>query len=117
MTNKLKLWKEHSTWEEAENAWEEGARYAEKKDPIKRLTSLPSMPGMTEETAKNLKWKSLKWMIGKDHEWKVLRKFFKHPFKYGLAYLKSILKTKSYGRDGDFFLYGIKNIEEFASLL
>jgi len=117
MKDKLKLWKEHPTWEQAEKAWDSGAHSAEKEHPIKRLTSLPSMPGITEETAQGLKWKSLKWMIGKDHDRKILKSFLKHPIKYGWAWLKSIVKKKSFKRDGDFFLYGVDSVEEFSQLI
>jgi hypothetical protein len=115
--NKLILWKEHPSWEEAENQWDAEAHAAALKHPIKGLTTLPNMPGMTPDTAKNLKWKSLKWMISKDHAGEVRKGFLRHPIKYGWAFLKSIFKKKSFVRDGDFFLYGIKTIEEFQNLL
>jgi hypothetical protein len=114
--NKLKLWKETS-WEEAEANWEGGAKEAAKNHPIKGLTRLPSMPGMTEDTAKNLKWKSLKWMVTKDQEGAIKKGFFKHPLKYGWAFIKSVFKKKSFKRDGDFFLYGIESVEEFQKQL
>ena len=74
------------------------------------------MPGITKDTAKNLKWKSLKWMLSKDTNGKIVAEFLKHPFKYTLSFLKS-LGRKSYIRDDDFFLYGIKNVEQFQHLL
>lgn len=114
--NKLKLWKETS-WDEAEVNWEEGAKEARKSHPIKGLARLPSMPGMTEETAKNLKWKSLKWMVTKDKDRAIWQGVIKHPLKYGWAFIKSALKKKSYKRDGDFFLYGIDSEKEFQMLL
>lgn len=115
--NKLKLWNEYSSWEEAEAAWDNQATEDAAQHPIKRLLAMPSMPGITKETAKNLKWKSLKWMITKDHGRHVLRGFLKHPFKYGLAFIKSALRKKSFRRDGDFFFYGVQDVEEFKSLL
>lgn len=115
--SKLKLWKESASWDEAEAAWEIGANEAAKQNPIKGLKQLPDMPGITPETAHNLKWKSFKWMITQDHKGEVFRGFIKHPLKYGWAFLKSLFQRKSFKRDGDFFLYGIKNIEEFEKLL
>ena len=97
--NKLKMW---------EKAWDERAQQAAQKHPIKMLKQMPSMPGITEETAKNLKWKSLKWMISQDHEGHIRKGFMKHPFRYGWSFLKSIFKKKSYSRDGDFFSMGSK---------
>lgn len=115
--NKLKLWKEHTSWEAAEEAWDSGAKSAAEIKPNKSLSKMPSMPGITEETAKNLKWKSLKWMIVKDHDRKILKNFLRHPFKYGWRWLLSTLKKKSFKRDGDFFLYGIENVDEFKECL
>lgn len=114
--SKLKLWDGHRTWEEAEAAWDKNAKEAAKGSPIRGLKALPSMPGITDETAKNLKWKSFKWMITQDHDFKVLKSFLRHPFRYGWAYLKSLWKGKSYKRDGDFFLYGIDSLKQFEGL-
>lgn len=114
---KLKMWKNYSSWEEAEAAWDQKAREAELTQPIKKLTHLPQMVGITPDTSKNLKWKSFKWILSQDHEWKILKGFFKHPLKYGWKYLKSLFKKKSYQREKDFFLYGISSIEEFKKMI
>lgn len=116
MSNKLKLWQEHHSWEDAEQAWDTGANQAAQSHPLKGLATLPNMPGITPDTARNLKWKALRWMIAKDHEGKVLHGFLQHPFKYGLAFIKSIFKKKSYKREGDFFLYGVSSVESFEKL-
>jgi hypothetical protein len=115
--NKLKIWNNEQSWEEAEKQWDAGIEAATKKQPIKGLAQLPSMPGITPETAKNLKWKSLKWMILEDHQKEIMRGFIKHPLRYGWAFLKSIVKKKSYQREGDFFLYGVKSFTHFRDLL
>jgi hypothetical protein len=115
--SKLKMWNAHPSWEEAEAAWDAQACQAAKQQPIRKLHTLPSMPGITEETAKNLKWKSLKWMVAKDKDHKVLKGMLKHPIKYGLALLRSALKQKPYLRDKDFFYYGIQNLNDFSELL
>src|SRR5262249_2592244 len=99
------FWNQHSSWQEATQAWDEGANKQKEANPLKVLQTLPKMPGMTEETAKNLKWKSLKWMIAKDHEWKIAKHILKRPFHYAAKYIKSLFKKKSFVRDGDFFLY------------
>jgi hypothetical protein len=115
--SKLKLWDESLSWEAAEAKWDENARQAASETPIKRLAQLPSMPGITADTAKHLKWKSLKWMLLQDHDRKVLKGFLKHPLKYGWGILKSSFQTKPYKRDGDFFLYGIDSVDELKELL
>lgn len=113
--SKLKLWQKE--WDSAEKEWEEGAIEAAKIHPIKKLRVLPDMPGITEEAAKHLKWKSLKWMLTKDHKGEVFKGFLRHPLKYGLAFLKSAWQTKPYSREGDFFLYGVQSVSEFEQSL
>lgn len=117
MADKLKLWQEHPSWESAEAAWEAGAMAAAEQKPIKGLKQMPSMVGITPETAKRLKWKSMKWMVLQDHDRKILKGFLKHPFKYGWSLLKSLFRKKPYLRDGDFFLYGIDSVEAFSQQL
>lgn len=111
------MWKENTSWDEAEKAWDEGIEEAASQISLKKLAKLPSMPGMTEETAKNLKWKSLRWMIAKDADFKIIKGFLRHPLKYGWALLSSMIKNKPYLRDGDFFLYGIRSLDEFTRLI
>lgn len=115
--SKLKMWDQHNSWDDAESTWDQGASKACQEAPVKGLTSLPNMPGMTPDTAKHLKWKSLHWMLTQDHKGEVRRGFLKHPLKYTWAFLKSMIKKKPYKRDGDFFLYGMASVEEFKSLL
>lgn len=115
--DRLKIWKEPHSWEEAEASWDKGSVVAAREHPLKGLSRLPSMQGMTEDTAKHLKWKSLKWMIVEDHGGHVFRGFLKHPFKYGWRLIKSMIHKKPYHREGDFFLYGVGSVEEFRALL
>ncbi len=112
-TNKLKLWQEYPSWEDAEAAWDETALKAAKEVPLKGLKQLPSMVGITSETAKGLKWKSFKWMILQDHDRKILKGFLRHPLRYGLSLIKSLFKKQPFLRDGDFFLYGVETTEQF----
>lgn len=104
-------------WDEAQDAWDKRAKTLEQEHPLKVLKTLPNMPGMTEDTAKNLKWKSLKWMVAKDEKFQVLRHVLKSPFKHLFGYIRSLVKKKPFLRDGDFFLYGIKNVDECKKLL
>lgn len=112
---KLPMWQ--VDWDQAEKEWGQQAQRAACQRPLKSLGSLPQMPGITEETARGLKWKSLKWMIQKDHKKEILRGFLKHPFKYGWTFLKSVIQKKSYVREGDFFLYGVHSINQLEELL
>ena len=112
---RLPLWQ--TNWEEAEQNWDQRAKEAGLKHPLRNLTNYPKMVGITEETANHLKWKSLKWMILEDHQKEILKGFLKHPLKYGWAFLKSVWKKKSYRREGDFFLYGIEKLSQFEKAL
>ena len=115
--NNKRLFQTYPSWEEAEAAWDDGAKKAQKERPLKVLQTLPRMPGMTEDTARHLKWKSLKWMVQKDENWAIFKHVIKRPFVHTLRYLKSLFLKKSYTRDDDFFFYGIKNVEEFKQIL
>lgn len=100
-------------FEQYEREWNDSAKKAALVHPLNVVTHPPKMVGITLETAKWLRFKSLKWVISQDLQKKLLKMFFKHPFKYGFCYLKSILHKKSYVRDGDLFLYGISSVNEF----
>src|SRR5690349_15524077 len=97
--SKLKILSEHE--------WDEGAKAAAEQQPIKQLKHFPEMVGITPDTKKFLKGKSLKWMITQDHKKEVLSGFLKHPFKYGWRYIRSLFKKKSFVRKDDFYLYGL----------
>lgn len=74
------------------------------------------MPGITPETAKGLWWKSIRYLIFQDKDHVFPRYFFKHPLQYTFRWIKSALKKKSFTRKGDFFFYGINDIEEFVDI-
>jgi hypothetical protein len=114
--SKLKIWSQDLSWEEAEKAWDREGELLKHTHPLKTLSALPKMPGITAETAKGLKWKSIKYLLSHDPKRIFLRYFFKHPLKYSWRYLASAWKKQSYVRSGDFFLYGISRIEEFQTL-
>lgn len=100
-----------------EQEWDEGAILAAKKAPLKGLKVLPQMVGITQETKKGLKWKSLKWVITQDKEGKIRQGFLRHPFKHLFRLLKSLIAPLPYSREGDFFFYGVKGEEDFKRLL
>jgi hypothetical protein len=117
MKDKLKIWQPGTSWDDAEKQWDSESEKLRLSQPIKSLGVLPKMPGMTEETAKGLKWKSIKYLLTHDPRRIFPRHFFKHPVKYTFRWIKSALKKKAYQRSGDFFLYGVKSIEDFQERL
>ncbi len=110
----MKFWDQYPSWETAEEAWDQGAQKAAQSKPIGKLKVLPQMPGIVAETAQHLKWKSFKYMATHDREGKIRRHVLKHPIRYAFRYVKSLIKRKSYKRDGDFFLYGLPSVEGFV---
>ncbi|MGC1878056.1 MAG: hypothetical protein WA347_01455 [Rhabdochlamydiaceae bacterium] len=117
MKDRLKIWQPGTSWEKAEKEWDEGSDKARTTHPIKTLKNIPLIPGITEETGKGLKWKSIKYLLSQDPKKIFPRYFFKAPLKYTINWVKSALKKKSYKRSGDFFLYGVENTEQFQTLL
>lgn len=113
--SRLPLWQRD--WDAAEEEWRQKELAAAEKQPLKGFKNLPQMVGITQETAKQLKWKSLKWMIQKDENYRTIKALLKHPLKYAWGYFKSIRRKKSYEREGDFFLYGVRSLSAFAKLL
>ena len=115
MTNKLKIIQDFET---QMHSWDERAKKVKEVFPLKGMRNLPFMPGITPETAKGLKWKSFKWMLLKDRDFKVIKGVFHRPFTYGWRYLKSLFLSKEpFKREGDFFLYGLNSIKEMDGLL
>ena len=117
MENKLKLWNSHSSWEESEKEWDGKAKELNSSHPLKVLRTLPTMPGIAPETAKNLKWKSIAYIFKHDKNGVISKYILKKPIKYGIAFIKSLLRKEPYIRKGDFFFYGISSVEEFKTLL
>jgi hypothetical protein len=115
--SKEHYWAKFSDWESAEKKWDEGAERAQKEHPLKVLKTLPQMPGIAEDTAKYLKWKSLKWMVKKDENWTIARHVLKHPIMHFFRYIRSLFLKKPYLRDKDFYFYGITGVEDFKYLL
>jgi len=111
MNEKLHIFKESLA------NWDERAKELSKIAPIKTLPHLPNICGITKDTARFLKGKSLWYLLRYDKDKVFLRYFFKRPLHYGFSLLKSYLKKNSYLREGDFFFYGIKTEEEFKQLL
>jgi len=108
MSDKLKMWDAN---------WNARAKKAALTHPLKTPNHLPNIPGITSETARRLKWKSLKYLIQHDKKRTLPRYFIKHPLKYGYNLLKSYFKKKSYHRQDDFFLYNLNSLEEFQKTL
>lgn len=104
---KLKVWQEEE--------WDRGIKAAAEKAPVKGLNKLPNMVGITPDTARFLKLKSLYWMVKKDKGFKIFKSVLRKPFTHAFRYFKSLAYPLK--RDGDFFFYGIKSFADFERLL
>jgi hypothetical protein len=117
MADKLKLWNAHPSWEKAEAAWDSQAEAFAKTTPLKTIRHMPEIPGITKETSRFLRWKSIVYLLRHDTNRIFHRFFWKHPFKYTWNLLKSYAQKKPFLRDGDFFLYGFPSLEAFQKAL
>lgn len=109
------MWRDD--FEERSKEWSDTAKNASRQHPLKVVNHPPKMEGITKETAKWLQLKSLKWILFHDEKKEVLKGILKHPLKYCWNYFISILKKKSYEREGDFFLYGLSSLAEMKQQL
>ena len=116
MNHKLKIWNNQSSWEEAEEKWDQGQKKKKKTHPLKTLSSLPQIPGITKDTACNLTWKSTKYLLTRDQKKIFWRYFFRAPIKHSYRFISSLF-TKSYSRDQDLFFYGVKDLGSFEKRL
>jgi hypothetical protein len=98
-------------------AWDAKAKELAKTHPLKNLKHLPDIPGITKETSRFLRWKSLVYLLRHDKNHIFKKYFWKHPLQYTWNILKSYARKKSNLRDGDFFLYGFSSVEEFQKSL
>lgn len=112
----MKHFDQFETFTKAEEAWDKKAQRAKEEHPLKVFKNNPNIPGITKKTARFLKIKSLYYLIKEDNN-QTLPFFKKKPFRYALSLIRSYFKKTPYIRKGDFFLYGIKSIEQFEKKL
>jgi len=115
--DKLKIWKGDVPFEERERIWQEEKAKAESQKPLKTLSQLPKMVGITEDTKRFLRFKSLWWLLRKDHKWAILKKLAKRPFYYARRLIRSYFGAYPMTESGDFFFYGIDSLDTFKALL
>lgn len=114
MDKKLKIWDQHSSWEQAEEVWQKKAQQAQESHPLKTLSSLPKMQGVTPDAARFLKLKAASYLIKHDKNRVIFRYLIRWRYLAKLAL--SYLRRKSFHREGDFFFYGIRDTAEFEHL-
>lgn len=113
----LPMWKEETSRKQQMEQWDQRCEKAIKQLPLKTLKKLPKIPGVCAKTAKNLKWKSLWYMVCHDETGGIRKGFLRHPIRYGLQLIRSLFSKSSYQREGDFFLYGLDSVDDFAKKL
>ncbi|MEW5058150.1 MAG: hypothetical protein AB1Y25_11040 [Cycloclasticus sp.] len=110
-------WEKYDNWDAAEEAWDQRAIHLQKTQPIKQLVSIPELPAIRPKTKKNLRWKALNYLAKYDEENFFIRYFFSNPLKHGYNLLRSYLTPLPFNRDKDFFFYGLKDEDEFKTIL
>ncbi|MBX9744544.1 MAG: hypothetical protein K2X08_04975 [Chlamydiales bacterium] len=103
------FWNKFSEWHTAEVAWDQKIKELEASHPLKRLKTLPQMPGIAE---RGIKRKGLFYLLRHDKKKVFWRHFFRSPLRYTFRLIKSYLQSPCYKRDGDFFLYGLSSPEK-----
>jgi len=103
-----------SSWEAA---WDQRAEKLQKEYPLKTIRHSPNIPDITPQTRKYLRIKALYYLLKHDRKKLFLRYFLKKPLKNGWGLFRSYLKRKTYLQNGDLFLYGVKSLEDFETLL
>jgi len=113
--SKLNILNNTLSFEQKKELLEEKSLLAEQTQPNQKLKTLPKMVGITPDTAKGLKTKAFKYILGHDKDRKILKAILKHPLRYTFRYLTSIFKKKNYHRKEDLFFYGVKSKEAFIN--
>lgn len=115
--DKLRVWKEELPFDERLKVWDARAALAKETHPVKELKSMPKMVGITNETKRFLKLKSLWWMIRKDAGASIFLSVMRRPFYHVSRLIRSYLGLIPMKEEGDFFLYGISSLDNFRELL
>lgn len=117
MNDDPSIWRPNRSFDESNAEWDRKNEELKTHFPLKILKTLPQIPGITKETKKGLKIKSIWYLLTRDKKRIFLRYFFKHPIRYTLNWIQSALRKKSYIREGDLFFYGLKNKNEWTQLV
>lgn len=117
MGDPVKFWRGYDTWSQAEQAWDARSAELAGQLPLKTFRKNPNLPGIRPNTRRFLAWKSLSYLHRHDRSGKLRRYFWRHPLRHGVGLLKNLLRGRAYGRDGDFFLYGIADVADFVRRL
>ncbi|MEM8628614.1 MAG: hypothetical protein AAGF04_00845 [Chlamydiota bacterium] len=106
---------QNDLFEEKKKTFEKQERILRKTNPLKRLKRLPRMEGITQKTARFLRWKSLVYLLRHDQKRIFRRYFLRHPFLYAYRLLRSYRYPPN--TEGDFFLCNTSSVAAFAQVL
>jgi hypothetical protein len=116
-SNKSRFWEAFPSWEEAEKAWDKGKENFSSLFPLKKQKDSLPLSRFSSLEKRFLRMRGLKWTLSHDEKFSFLRFVLHKPFSYGWAFLCSFFSKKPYREDGDFFLFGLKSIDEFKTLM
>lgn len=105
------------TFEETLKEFETKKRAVAKSHPLRIVENEPKIPQITKKTKRFLKLKSLYYILKEDHKKIFPRYVLKRPFFYCYNFLKSAIKPSSFKRQGDAFLYGVKDLSSWQAKL
>lgn len=88
------------------------------KARLKSISKEPNIPGITKGTRQFFRIKALIYLFKHDKGGQITKFLIKKPLLYFTRYIRellfSLVRGKSYFRDGDFFYYGIKNTDSWC---
>lgn len=107
----------YDDWQQGEWQWDKRAVQFAAEVPLKIFKKNPNLPGIRKKTRKNLSWKTFSYIHKHDYSGKLGRHFWAQPIRHGWGLIKTLVRGRGYRRDGDFFLYQLRDMDEFKSRL
>lgn len=109
----MHFWDKFNSWQEAEAAWKEEAKKAQKAHPLKLYKHKPHTPPISPQTARFLKCKGLLYLFFHKRALRILPSLLNHPWRYARGYVRSLCKKNAIRQEGELFFYDLASEEQF----